>query len=221
MKLFRLNMQKALAYLFAYSSKLIIRILLWTCHLEVEGLSKFIDTASKNPSILVLWHNRLALMAEFLHRYAPLFVYTAFISKSKDGEALAILAESYKIGKVIRVAHNLRHQALKNAISLLKKNGEVLIITPDGPRGPRYQMKPGISVAAREASAFIIPFTWTSDRYWELKTWDKMRIPKPFSRILVSIGDPLAVSETLTIEEETLTLQSHLRRFSNRNEITR
>lgn len=198
-----------LSYFYAYTGKFFIRLLLWTCRIEVKGIEQFVSLASKERCILMLWHNRLALVSEILNRYAPQFIYSAFISKSRDGDPLAVLAHSYKIGKVIRVPHDARHQALKKVILSLKNSREIIVITPDGPRGPCYQVKPGIALAAKEADAAIVPFSWTADRYWELKTWDKFRLPKPWSKIVVNIGQPIRTNEE-EIQELTHRLQQTL-----------
>lgn len=185
--------RKWLPYIIAYTVKFAMRIILRTCRIEIQGIDRFVVTANSSPCILMLWHNRMAILPEIMHRNAPQFMYTAFISKSRDGDALAILTKSYSIGKVLRVPHNARHQALNKMISQLKTGKEVMLITPDGPRGPPYVMKPGIVMAAKEAKAKIIPFSWNANRFWQLSTWDKMMIPKPFSKINVSFGDAISL----------------------------
>lgn len=179
-------------YIIAYSAKVGVRLLLRTCRFEVQGLENFTSTAAQHPCILMLWHNRLVLVAEILNKFAPQFVYTAFISNSRDGKPLSLLAMSYKIGRVLRVPHNKRSQALKQMIHKLKNHREVILITPDGPRGPSYVVKPGVIIAAREASAKVVPFSWETDKSWQLNTWDKMLIPKPFSTIKIIFGESLA-----------------------------
>lgn len=199
--------RKSLAYSFAYLGKYIIRMLLWSCKIEVKGKERFIQLASNEKCILMLWHNRLALVAEVLHQNAPQFMYRALISKSRDADPLAILANSYKCGKTIRVSHNARHQALKRVIQSLKQSHEVIVITPDGPRGPRYRVKPGTAWAARETKASIIPFTWSSTGFWELKTWDRFMLPKPFSTIHVVFGDPISSENEKVAEVGDLTAE--------------
>jgi len=187
--------RRFLAYSYAYGGKYVIKFLLWSCKTKIEGIERFVKLASQEKCILMLWHNRLALVAEILNRHAPQFIYTALISKSHDGDPLEILARSYKSGKAIRVSHNARHQALKKVINSLKKSHEIIVITPDGPRGPCYNVKPGIAWAAKEAKATIIPFTWKADHFWELKTWDGFMLPKPFSTIHVVLGEPIKVED--------------------------
>lgn len=196
-------------YLIAYAGKYLLRTILATCRLRVKGIDRFHALSKKEKCILMLWHNRLAPTSEILNRISPANIYAAFISKSRDGDPLALLANSYKTGKAIRVPHNARHQALKAVIQSLKENSDVIVITPDGPRGPRYVAKPGIVAAAQETGAHVVPFSWTATRFWQLKTWDKMIFPKPFSTILVTFGEPVSLNH-LTQEEGTSFLQETL-----------
>src|SRR5262249_37246509 len=111
------------------------------------------------------------------------------------GDPLARLAESYKSGRAIRVPHNARHHALGQLVNSVKNKGEIIIITPDGPRGPKEVVKPGIILAARETEANVFPFSWHAKRFWQLKTWDEMKIPKPFTTIDVFFGHSVILSK--------------------------
>lgn len=143
----------------------------------------------------MLWHKHLVLISEILNSRASQFTYTGFISKSRDGDSLASLVKSYPNGRAIRVPHNARHLALGKLIENLKNKNEVMVITPDGPRGPSCIIKPGVIMAARETGAMIIPFSWKSKRFWVLNTWDRMEIPQPFTTIDVMFGEPLTVDK--------------------------
>lgn len=203
-------MRKWLSYPFVYAVKGILKLILWTCRVEVTGLKQLVETASKNPTILMLWHNRLILLPELLYQNAGQFTYCALISRSRDGELVSILAHSYANGRTLRVAHHARHQALTSMILRLKTQNDVMVITPDGPRGPKYKVKPGIVVAAQEAKASIIPVSWTADRLWRLNSWDRMQIPKPFSRIQVVFGEPLIITGSEQLETSTEMLANTL-----------
>ncbi len=202
-----------LSYPIAYGGKYCIRFILWTCRIKVEGLEPFIQMASDKSCILMLWHNRLSIISEILNSHAPQFKYVAFISKSRDGEPLAHLANSYSAGRAIRVSHSAKHQALKLVIENLKTKKEVVLFTPDGPRGPVYKVKPGIALAASQTDAPIIPFSWSADRYWCLKTWDQFRLPKPFASIRVTFGPPFYLkpaAHSMSLEEMIGKLENSL-----------
>ncbi|MCE5319144.1 MAG: DUF374 domain-containing protein [Parachlamydia sp.] len=199
-------MKKILAYILAYLAKATVWLLFRTCRVEIKGLERFIEAANRERCILMLWHNRLGLIPEILKCYAPQFQYVAFVSNSRDGEVLSILTHSYAFGRAIRVPSHIRHHALKVSIDCLKEGKEVLIFTPDGPRGPRYQVKPGISLAARTASAHVVPLTWKASRCWRLNTWDGFILPKPFARLQVELGEPIPTSKELYPELDALTV---------------
>lgn len=181
--------KKFLPSIIAVAGKFCMRLILRTCKIEVQGLTTFISTAENFPCIIALWHEHLAIIPEILSKNASQFIYTAFISNSRDGEPLARLVKSYSIGRTLRVPHNSRGQALKQLIDRLNARSSVMIITPDGPKGPSRVAKPGLHFAAEQTGAKIVFFSWVSNRSWRLKTWDKMWIPKPFSKITVSF-DP-------------------------------
>lgn len=187
-----------------------LHLLLRTCRWEIEGLDHFKGKAAQGKCILMLWHNRLALIPFILSNYAPHFIYAALVSNSRDGELISAVIHSYKVGRTIRVSHQGRHEALRALIRRLEETQEVVIITPDGPKGPRYEVKPGIAMAALETAAHVFPLTWSVNRFWELKTWDKLRIPKPFSRIKVSFKDPIQFLESIDLSQAQAILQKTL-----------
>lgn len=184
-----------LVYPGIYFAKWVLRLLLSTCRINVIGLHFFTKACSKNRCILMLWHNRLMILPEIVLFNAPQYIYRAVISNSRDGELLTILTHSYKIGRVLRVPHNAKYKALSQMIKQLQQGGEVVVITPDGPRGPRYKLKQGLAVAGKESGAEIVPFSWSASSFWQLRTWDKLMIPKPFSRIEVRFGESILLGE--------------------------
>lgn len=200
-----------LAYPIAMSAKYLLRVILKTCDITIEGLPEFIELINKEKCIVALWHNRLAILAEILNKNAAHKSYAAFISNSRDGEPLAILAASYKSGRALRVPHNAKHQALKMLINGLNKGRFVALFTPDGPKGPRYKVKRGLAMAAQEAQAAVVPFSWDGDAFWELRSWDKFRIPKPFSKIKVSFGNAVRIAQDQPLDEAIATLEKALK----------
>lgn len=189
---------KATPAVAAFVIKYLLRILISTCKFHQQGLERLIEHAKKAPCILVLWHNRIVPIIDFMRRYDNLTgssFFAIFVSKSRDGEILSRIIESFDRGKSIRVAHYARNEALREAIKELKRKKYILVYTPDGPRGPKYSMKPGIFLAAKESGADLFPLNWHCESYWELDSWDNLRIPKPFSTIHVDIGDPLTIAD--------------------------
>jgi lysophospholipid acyltransferase (LPLAT)-like uncharacterized protein len=189
--------QRWLPYVYGKVGKWLFHILASTCRFQFEGLDLFIRTATKQKCVLIFWHNRLAMIAEILSRHASQFRYAAVISNSRDGEMIAVLTNSYQQARSIRVSHHARYKALQMIIQELKKGPEILLVTPDGPRGPLYEVKAGVVIAARESEAQVIPLSWKASSFWKLPTWDSFMIPKPFSTIHVKIGTPIQISKEI------------------------
>jgi len=78
------------------------------------------------------------------------------------------------------------------------KNGA---ITPDGPRGPRYVLQDGIITIAQKTGVPLVPFHVEATRQWIFeKSWDRHKLPKPFSKLVISVGNPFSVPATLAPE---------------------
>ena len=204
---------KTRSFLLTYSLKGSMRLLLATCRIRVEGVENFCEIATKEKCLLMLWHHHLAIIPFILSDYTPSQIeFTAVVSASRDGELLSSVIHSYKRGHTIRVSHLARHQALREVIQEIEKKRHIVIITPDGPRGPRCEMKPGVAMAALETEAYVYPLTWEAKNFWELKTWDKLRIPKPFTTLHVRFNSPIRFekSSSLTLEEAKTRLKEGL-----------
>jgi lysophospholipid acyltransferase (LPLAT)-like uncharacterized protein len=193
-------------------AKILMGLLLWTCRFEVKGLENFCEMAKTKKCLLLFWHNRLALAPFILTRLAPQLTYAAFVSNSRDGDLLAAIIHSFSCGRTIRVPHNNRHEALRHLIKHIETENDVVIITPDGPRGPSYVMKPGAALAAVETGAHVIPFDWKASGYWIFNTWDKLRLPKPFSTINISFDAAQTFQEKADLNSVIETLTQKLNR---------
>ena len=189
-----------------------MHMLIKTCRIRIEGMEQFCQLAASEKCLLMLWHNRLALAPFILSRYTPHIQYAALISGSRDGDILHTIVTSYQNGHTIRVPHLARYQALREVVRHVEEKKYMVIITPDGPRGPRYEIKPGLALTALETQAYVIPLNWEAKHYWELKTWDRLRLPKPFTIIKVMFESPIRLNHpsTISLEEAKTILKSHL-----------
>ncbi len=189
-------------------AKWIISLVMKSCQIEISGLKNYLQTAEDNKCILSFWHKYLTIMPFFVSQCTPTLLYSAVVSDSRDGRILTNAVASYPRLDIIRTPHDGRHHSLKKVISILKNEHSVVIITPDGPVGPPLEVKPGVIFAAQKTGAKIIPLSWTASKYWTINSWDKMIIPKPFSKISFVIGEPVCVSEDL--QESAKALETSL-----------
>lgn len=145
-----------------------------------------------SPCIIALWHNKLVL-APLLPSCFKNTKFSVVASKSRDGLLLGAFAKTYPKVDVIHVGHQSRQAALLEIVAELQ-NKKVVIITPDGPRGPLHEVKGGVAFSAQKAGAPIVPMQWHASKTWRLPTWDKLEIPKPFSKVVVTFKEPVNVS---------------------------
>lgn len=186
-------MTKTLSCCIDYAS----RLCFWTCRLEIKGAAAFAEQVEKGSMVFIFWHDCLFGMIPILRRLGRNYRYSAFVSASRDGLLLQHICRRYKTCEVIAVAHDKRFLALRMMIQRLTEEKTVILLTPDGPRGPAHVIKPGLFFAARKTGAPVMAMSWSASSYWQLRSWDRLRIPKPFSRIVVEISAPI------TLERET------------------
>lgn len=148
--------------------------------------------ASGSPVVYTLWHGRL-LPLTWYHRARGI---GALISLSKDGEYIARVVQGWGYRVVRGSTSRGGSRALAEMIRLGRK-GRSLAFTPDGPRGPRERMKPGVLLAAQRSGLPIVPLSGACDRAWWFEGWDRFLVPKPFSRVVLSHGMPVHVPPEL------------------------
>ncbi len=156
--------------------------------------------STKGPCIFALYHNRMIGAAGAA---APWLVFrpgVVLTSASDDGATVAAAMQCFGLGSV-RGSSSRRGAAALVTLKKAIKTGQHVCITPDGPRGPCYQIQPGIVKLASVTGVPIIPFLVTYERYWSLKSWDRFQIPKPFSQGKVTFGKEIRIPAKLTPEE--------------------
>lgn len=188
-------------------------------HLLGSGLAetwrmKWIDQSGEfdgkhhGPLIFCIWHNRLALSMEiwggFVRKWRPESGLAALISASRDGGLLARSLEHFKVQPVRGSSSRRGAQALLELTSWIQ-NGYHAAITPDGPRGPRYQLKVGIISLSQLTGRPIIPVGVQISAKTCLKSWDKFQVPLPLAKCVITLDKPLHIHrETSDQERETL-----------------
>jgi len=111
------------------------------------------------------------------------------ISASRDGELLADAIKRFDYDVVRGSSSRLGASAILQLTEVLA-SGRDVVITPDGPRGPVYELGPGIIFLAQKSEAAVVPFNMEYSSYWRLKSWDRFIVPRPFSKVRVIIGQP-------------------------------
>jgi lysophospholipid acyltransferase (LPLAT)-like uncharacterized protein len=165
-----------------------------------EGFFELGSLNSKGCAIWVFWHNRIFGMARGLrgpYRGGKAVVLT---SASKDGEILARVVGSFGL-RAARGSSSRRGSRALRELTKWIDGGYNVVVTPDGPRGPRYVLAPGVIFLAQKTGLPIVPVHLNYDRYWTLKSWDRFMIPKPFSRVRVVVASPERIPAVLAPDE--------------------
>jgi len=147
-----------------------------------------------------LWHNRLLIFPLVLRRFFPNRRGAALISASRDGDLLTDAIHHFGYEVIRGSSSRLGASAILQLTEMLA-SGRDVVITPDGPRGPVYELGPGIVFLAQKSGASVLPMNLEYSRCWRLGSWDRFIIPKPFSKVRVLISRPLCVKPTSTPDE--------------------
>jgi len=170
----------------------IIRAWWLTCRVvRVEGVRYLDEALAKAPSLVpCYWHQHQLYCGKFLvEQRAKGLTVGWLISPSVDGELGAMLVRRFG-GAVIRGSStHTGARALRDYYQALIKDNVSPVITPDGPRGPRFKFKPGAILLAQMSGRPMLPMAYAASRAWLIK-WDKFVIPVPFSRVAIAIGPP-------------------------------
>ncbi len=150
------------------------------------------------PTITCFWHGRLLMMFKAWFGLHKLHMLN---SSHADGEILARATKNFGFGSVSGSSTRGGKQALLALVKILRQ-GESIGITPDGPRGPRYQASPGIIRMARLGNAAIMPGAYSSTRGIFMKSWDHFFLPLPFGKGVFMYGPVMDVADSPKSDEE-------------------
>jgi lysophospholipid acyltransferase (LPLAT)-like uncharacterized protein len=144
----------------------------WEHHTEAE------------PLIYCFWHNRIPIATYFWKKRG----IVVMSSRSFDSEYIARFIQRFGYGAARGSSTRGARAALIQMIRAVRA-GKSAAFTVDGPKGPIYEAKPGALLLAAKSGAAILPFSISLDRCWRLPSWDRIEIPKPFTRAVVVIGE--------------------------------
>ncbi len=162
--------------------------------LSSEGATIFESPAK----IIAFWHGRQLMipMEYWAFRSPKKNPVNALVSMHSDGRLIAFAISLFGVRNVAGSSSKGGSEATKLLIDKLR-SGESVGITPDGPRGPIHQAKPGAIKIAATTGCPIYPISFSAKKRWQFGSWDKMILPKPFSEVVIVIGEPFTIKEEL------------------------
>jgi lysophospholipid acyltransferase (LPLAT)-like uncharacterized protein len=193
---------------------------LWTrtIRFELEDRGALRKRPLTEHFIGVLWHNRLLLFPSVVQRFFPERRGAALISASRDGALLADLVERFGY-ETVRGSSSRKGATAMLQLAEVIASGRDAAITPDGPRGPVYELGAGVIFLAQKSGALVVPINMEYSSCWRLQSWDRFILPRPFSKVRVIIGLPHRVAQTSNeaeFEKERVRLQESLMQLVER-----
>ncbi|MFK7974259.1 MAG: lysophospholipid acyltransferase family protein [Rickettsiaceae bacterium] len=162
--------------------------------------------------LIALWHNRLAFGMHIFENYDNVY---ALASSHTDGKLITEIIKAMNYQVIEGSSNRNPTGAVRSIIHVIQNKGKV-VITPDGPRGPVYKINSNITKIAYKYNKSLIPISCASTRYLKLKSWDHMIIPKPFGKIVVTIGEVMTLSGNES--QDSASLEKRLMSLSTQSE---
>jgi len=142
----------------------------------------FIDAPIQDQSIAVTWHSELLISPQAYRKLRRKQQTSAIISQHYDGELIAKTLKFLNVKPLRGSSKKGAKSVLIAAINAIRK-GDSVMITPDGPKGPRHNMSDGAVALAQRSNLPIMVINYQTKSFWQLKSWDKFVIPKPFTQL--------------------------------------
>jgi lysophospholipid acyltransferase (LPLAT)-like uncharacterized protein len=151
---------------------------------------------SPTSSLFLVWHNRTLLAFSGFCRFGNNIPLTVLVSASGDGAFVAEVIHAFGLQSARGSSSRRAFEATRELISALEA-GRNILITPDGPRGPIYTVKPGAADVGRGYARAIYLLGFNCSSAWHLKSWDKFIIPKPFARLELDV-EKIDIAENIS-----------------------
>lgn len=174
-----------------------IKLIGSTVKFEIDGWEHW-EAASREGKIPIyaFWHDRVFLSTYFWQRRA----IVVMTSRSFDGEYIARFIQRFGYGAARGSSSRGATGAVVEMVRLMRA-GCPTAFTIDGPRGPRHVAKMGAVLLAKKTGHPILPFAITAKKFWEVNSWDRSQVPKPFTRARVGIAPPIFVPPDASDDE--------------------
>jgi len=191
----------------------LIKCLQWTMRIEELNGERIRGIWARGGNVIgAFWHGRL-LMTPLVYGGHGLKI---LISRHRDGELITRTVRHFGLETVRGSSTRGGIAGIKGLARALQEGYDV-VIAPDGPRGPRFKVQPGVIQLARISGIPVYPFTFSAFPRKVLQSWDRFIIPLPFSRGVFVFGEPVSIERTATDEEikaKTLLLEKRLQEIT-------
>jgi lysophospholipid acyltransferase (LPLAT)-like uncharacterized protein len=172
-----------------FLGKTFIDLLFRTTTVETRGFELVNDIVNSNRYIFAFWHSRILLLS-YIYKGINAVI---LVSPSKDGEIIARIVQCQGHFTIRGSSSRGGLRALAKQIKCLNAENRPGVVIPDGPRGPRFKVQPGVIMLSKKTGCPIVPMTYSAKKLKIFASWDRFLLPYPFTRCLVIYGNPVRV----------------------------
>ena len=205
---------KLKAFLLSLLGRWIFQLLFFLNKVSVTGEENLLNLIkSGKPIMLCVWHGRLLFPSWYIRHHTTLHIIS---SKHADSEILAHILRKWGYGLIRGSTNKGGMNVIKEMTKIFRKGG-MIAVTNDGPKGPARIAKSGSIGLAIKNNVKIISVTGSATKYWQVKSWDRFMLPKPFGKIQIVVSAPMDIPEQLsTSEEEVRFLSEFINYYQNK-----
>ncbi len=193
--------------------KLLVDFIFSTSIIEIKGQKPLENLMKSRKYIMAIWHSRIMLVS-YLFKGTNASI---LVSRSDDGEIIARILQAQGHETVRGSTSKGGLRAMSKLIKDLKNKRRPGAIIPDGPRGPRFQVQPGVIMLAKKTGYPIIPASYSAKKIKVFSSWDRFVLPYPFTRCRMVFGKPIPVSpdaDPVGLENCRKALENELNRIT-------
>ena len=193
---------KALSFI----GRWVFQLLFFLNKVKIHGEDNLLQLAKAGKPIMVcVWHGRLLFPSWYIR--LKMTNLHAIASHHSDAEIMARILKHWGYS-LIRGSTRKGGKAVVQKMADVFKNGGIVAVTNDGPKGPPRIAKAGSAGLAIKYNVNMITITGSATKYWQMKSWDKFMLPKPFGRIDILVAPPLQIDIPPANNEEEIKLLS-------------
>lgn len=205
---------------FARPLSIVMRVYWRSVRMRVTGEEHILPLIEADERFIpCCWHQRQVFVISYLRRMRAKGLRPgALVSPSKDGELAARLLGHLGVTAVRGSGRRSGALALRDLYSAIRASDVCPLITPDGSTGPPREFKPGAIMLARLSGTPVVPVSYACTYGIKLRTWDRLLLPLPFTRVQIVIGEPVPLAPVMAMTESPETIAemgAHLTRVED------
>ena len=187
------------SFFIPFFGRWIFTMLFFLNKISIQGEENLLQLIkSGNPVMLCVWHGRLLFPSWYIRHHTTLHIIS---SRHADSELLANILRRWGYGLIRGSTNKGGVHVIKKMTEIFKRGG-IIAVTNDGPTGPARIAKSGSIGLALKNNVRIITVTGSATKYWQVKSWDRFMLPKPFGKIQIVVSAPMDIPEQLSTSEE-------------------